>query len=263
MPAAIARMLWYLGPHALFVSIRRVSLFPLTASSAHLVHFLFEALAFAFGGWLWRRARRASPEKQSALGFPVIVGCLFGAGTGNKLVAWIQDPHPLFSNGVWMLPGQSMVGGLLGGWIGIELAKWIVGVRRSTGDDFWLPMLLGIAIGRLGCFLSGLHEATYGLPTSLPWGVDLGDGIPRHPAPLYEIVFVLALAMALARAKLPLQVGLRFRLAASGYLLWRLGIEAIKPAPWSWSGLSGIQWVCVAGLLWSMTESVKLWRSGR
>jgi len=238
-------------------------LFPLSASKAHLVHLILETLAFAVGGWLWRRSRRSSPERLESLGFPVIVGCLFGAGTGNKLVAWIQEPVALWHAGVVTLPGQSMVGGLLGGWIGVEIAKRIKGVSRSTGDDFWFPMLVGIAIGRLGCFLSGLHEATYGLPTSLPWGVDLGDGIPRHPAALYEVIFVLGLAALLSRLRLPEREGLRFRLAAGAYLGWRLGIEFLKPAPWTVLGLSGIQWVCVAGLLWAATEIVKTWRSAR
>jgi prolipoprotein diacylglyceryltransferase len=41
-------------------------------------------------------------------------------------------------------------------------------------------------IGRLGCFFAGLPDYTYGTPTSLPWAVDLGDGIGRHPVQLYE-----------------------------------------------------------------------------
>ena len=42
--------------------------------------------------------------------------------------------------------------------------------RRSTGDLFVVPLCVGTAIGRIGCFLSGLEDRTYGTPTSLPWG---------------------------------------------------------------------------------------------
>lgn len=49
-----------------------------------------------------------------------------------------------------------------------------------------LPIAVGIAIGRLGCFFAGLADYTYGIPTRLPWAVDLGDGIGRHPVQLYE-----------------------------------------------------------------------------
>ena len=62
------------------------------------------------------------------------------------------------------------------------------------------PIAVGLAIGRVGCFLAGLHDDTYGLPTALPWGVDFGDGTPRHPTQLYEIAVVLPLGWALRRA---------------------------------------------------------------
>jgi len=232
-----------------------------SASQAQTAHAIFETLAFAIGGWLWRRNRKATTKAEP--GFAVAIGCIFGAGIGNKLVAWFQLPVPLWSHGQLHLPGQSMVGGLLGAWIGIEIAKHMTGIRRSTGDDFVVPLLIGLAIGRIGCFLAGLHEATYGLPTSMPWGIDLGDGIPRHPTPLYEILFAVGLAILLSRLPLPPREGLRFRLCATAYLLWRLGIEALKPAPWHWLGLSGIQWTCLVALVWSMAEIVRTLRSPR
>ena len=34
---------------------------------------------------------------------------------------------------------------------------------------------LAAGVGRIGCFLSGLPDGTYGLPSSLPWAIDLGD----------------------------------------------------------------------------------------
>ena len=41
-------------------------------------------------------------------------------------------------------------------------------------------------IGRWGCHFAGLADGTYGVPTTLPWGVDYGDHIARHPVALYE-----------------------------------------------------------------------------
>jgi prolipoprotein diacylglyceryltransferase len=86
-----------------------------------------------------------------------------------------------------------VVGGFLGGLIGVELTKKIIGEKRSSGDLFVYPMILALCIGRLGCFSMGVYEETYGLPTQLPWGMNLGDGISRHPASLYEIVFLFML----------------------------------------------------------------------
>lgn len=227
----------------------------LDAHQALLVHSVFETLAFALGGYLWRRTRRGAPLLTGrGPDFPAIVGCLVGAMVGSKLANWIQDPGPIWSHGVLRLPGQSMVGGLLGAWIGIELAKKSAGIRQSTGDAFAYPMLWGLSLGRIGCFFAGLHEDTYGLPTSLPWGVDLGDGIPRHPAPLYEIAFLLVLRLSLGRLPETLACGVRFRLCAAAYLAWRLSVEFLKPSPWKALGLSGLQWICLAGLAWCAFE---------
>lgn len=107
-------------------------------------------------------------------------------------------------------------------------------------------------IGRVGCFLAGLADGTYGLPTDLPWGVDFGDGIPRHPTQLYEIAFAGALWLGLRRlqARLASQPGLLFKTMLVAYLLWRLAVDALKPVPFAYPlGLSGIQWVCLLALL--------------
>jgi hypothetical protein len=71
--------------------------------------------------------------------------------------------------------------------------KRYIGLRQSTGDLYAIPLALGIAIGRIGCFLTGLSDNTYGTPTNLPWAINFGDGIPRHPTQLYEIAFLLLL----------------------------------------------------------------------
>jgi prolipoprotein diacylglyceryltransferase len=71
--------------------------------------------------------------------------------------------------------------------------KRYIGLHQSTGDLYAVPLALGIAIGRIGCFLTGLSDNTYGTPTTLPWAINFGDGIPRHPTQLYEIAFLLAL----------------------------------------------------------------------
>jgi len=107
----------------------------------------------------------------------------------------------------------------------------------------------GIAIGRIGCFLTGLGDDTYGSPTSLPWGVNFGDGIPRHPAQVYDIVFLLLLACALLIVmRRPHVQGDVFKMFMVGYNGWRLAIDFIKPDPKFW-GLNSIQWVCLAVLV--------------
>jgi phosphatidylglycerol:prolipoprotein diacylglycerol transferase len=89
--------------------------------------------------------------------------------------------------------GKTIVGALIFGLISVELMKRYIGVRQSTGDLYAIPLALGIAIGRIGCFLTGLSDNTYGIPTTLPWAINFGDGIPRHPTQLYEIIFLMLL----------------------------------------------------------------------
>ncbi len=131
------------------------------------------------------------------------------------------------------------------------MGKLVCGVKESTGDNFVLPLAVGTAIGRIGCFLAGLYDGTYGTATTLPWGLDFGDGVSRHPTQLYEIVFVLLLALAITlwRRRWSLPSGLAFKAYLWAYLLWRLAIDAIKPVPYPYLfGISGIQWVCILAL---------------
>ena len=124
------------------------------------------------------------------------------------------------------------------------------GIRESTGDLYVFPLVVGIAIGRVGCFLSGLPDATYGVATTLPWGVDLGDGVVRHPTALYESVFVLALGVVLRGIERRLARGQLFRLFMLWYLGFRIVVDAIKPGVPVAFGMTAIQWACVVGVVY-------------
>ncbi|HEY0953935.1 MAG TPA: prolipoprotein diacylglyceryl transferase family protein [Roseateles sp.] len=223
------------------------------APTAAWAHTAFAYAGMALGAALWRRTLKQQ-QRGGALApgnFGVLVGLLLGAAIGNKAVFLIERPDiaaALWHSGTLALPGQSIVGGLLGGLIGVEVAKKLIGQARSTGDAMVLPIAIGLAIGRVGCLLAGLHDDTYGLPTTAPWGMDFGDGVPRHPTQLYEIAIVLPLGWALHRARFATP-GLAFKLFLNAYLLWRLGAEFLKPVPVAWPlGLSGIQWTCLVAL---------------
>lgn len=228
-----------------------------SASTAHLIHYFFEWAALLIGMqfYRWHKKQAGQGALLAPGNFALVAGCIAGAAIGNKAVFWIEYAHlfvQMAGNPVNWFVGQSLVGGLLGGLLGVEIAKKIVGVRVSTGDLFVFPILLGIVIGRVGCFLAGLHDGTFGLPANVPWALDFGDGIARHPTQLYEIVFVALLWPLLARMRphLASQPGLLFKLMLAAYLIWRLLIDGIKPVPYPmWWGLSGIQIVCVLALL--------------
>lgn len=222
------------------------------------LHTVFEVLAYTTGFqvYLWQRRQGAAGTVSSRDGTAMVaVGAIVGAAIGAKLSYWVDDPLTAFAHFPdWrhLLEGKSIIGALLGGLAGVELAKRLAGIGQSTGDGFVLPLTVGMCIGRIGCFMGGLGDHTYGIATSLPWGVDFGDGIPRHPTQLYEIGFLL-LQYGWIRARwedfrLP---GDRFRAFMIGYLAFRLLVEFIKPVFYAWPlGLTGLQWLCVAGLIY-------------
>ena len=226
-------------------------------------HLVFEVLAYAGGFQLFlflrRRRERDLNDLESVAAFEqmawVLVGCVFGALVGAKLLAWLESPMDYWNgrhNPAAWLGGKTMVGGLLGGWAGVEIAKKRLGITRSTGDGFVFPLIFGIAVGRVGCFLTGLPDHTHGVHTSLPWAVDFGDG-PRHPTQLYEIAFLIALAAALAiRARRPNAHGELFRLFVFAYLAFRFLLEFIKPSDKPWLGLSAIQVASLLGVVASL-----------
>jgi prolipoprotein diacylglyceryltransferase len=188
-------------------------------------------------------------------GYAIALGCILGAIAGSKMAVWIDRPD--LAQALWATPrlwlmGQSIVGALIGGLVGVEVAKRVRGAHASTGDAFVVPLALGIAIGRIGCFVAGLHDDTYGLPTALPWGVDFGDATPRHPTQLYDVAFVAAVALVLQALRPALRrvPRLAFKLFFVGYLAWRIGVDALKPVPYAYpGGLSGLQLVAAAALI--------------
>jgi len=133
--------------------------------------------------------------------------------------------------------------------MGVEATKRLLKVHHSTGDAFVFPLIFGMAVGRVGCFLTGLSDHTYGNHTHVPWAVDFGDG-PRHPTQLYDIVFLILLGIALKLwIRCPRPNGNVFRAFLGAYFLYRLCVEFIKPTYRPYLGLSAIQCACVGGAI--------------
>lgn len=147
-----------------------------------LLHTLFDIAAWlAAAAAVYWLARQGLQFPAQSFEMPYIAALVFGAGLGAYLFG---------SANLW-LSGQSGIarsveGALAGGILAIELYKWSAGIAMRTGARFALPLALGIAVGRLGCYFAGLDDFTYGIPTTLPFGHDFGDGILRHPVQLYE-----------------------------------------------------------------------------
>jgi phosphatidylglycerol---prolipoprotein diacylglyceryl transferase len=228
-------------------------------------HPVFETLAYAAGFATFRllRKRRGDvlPEPQR---WTIIAAAALGALAGARMLGLAEQWPTVLA--AWrahrflallVAPGgKTIVGGLLGGWFAVEAAKLATGIRSRTGDLFAVPLCVGIAVGRIGCFIAGLADDTYGKPTSLPWAVDFGDGVGRHPVQIYEIVFLLVLAAFLRRPE-KWREGARFRIFMGAYLGWRLLIDFIKPQPLV-AGLNLIQWSCLLGIGVLIVDEVRV-----
>jgi phosphatidylglycerol:prolipoprotein diacylglycerol transferase len=213
-------------------------------------HWIFESLAYTAGFYLYRRLRQQRGDViDSRSRLWVLAAAVLGGFAGSRILSAFEDP--LFLANHWtephvLLGGKTIVGGLVGGLIAVESIKRLRGIRVATGDLLALPLVLGIAVGRIGCFLSGVEDESYGLPTGLPWGVNFGDGIARHPTQVYEVIFLAGLgALLVLGLRVTTAVGDRFKVFMVGYLAFRLLVDFIKPAV-RLGGLSAIQWVCVA-----------------
>ncbi len=214
------------------------------------VHLILEYLAFfiAFRYYLFLR-RKSKDAISSSNRLSIILGAAIGALVGSRLVGFLENPVIAFTqnNIIQLLNTKTIMGGLFGGLLGVEIAKKRISETQSSGDLFVFPIILGIFIGRIGCFLSGINEFTYGSETTSLLGMDLGDGIMRHPTSLYELVFLILLFIILKYTKehVTQKNGDLFKWFMLGYFGFRFCIEFIKPNVFYTLGLSSIQLLCV------------------
>jgi phosphatidylglycerol:prolipoprotein diacylglycerol transferase len=224
-------------------------------------HWVFEALAYAIGFrlYLHLRGSRGDPVSEDVRWW-VIAAAAAGAALGSKLLYWLEEPSltlARWNDPAYLMGGKTIVGALIGGLICVEWAKRRLGISARTGDLFAVPLAVGIAIGRIGCFLTGLPDHTYGTPTRLPWGVNFGDGIPRHPTQLYEMAFLMFLALLLWRLlRRPHCNGDVFKAFMVGYMGFRLLVDFLKPEA-TLAGLSSIQWAAALMLVYYAPD---VWR---
>ncbi|MFS4483370.1 prolipoprotein diacylglyceryl transferase [Hyunsoonleella sp. 2307UL5-6] len=214
------------------------------------IHLILEYLAFFVGFRYYVMLRRKQKDVISLNNrLSIILGAALGALIGSRLIGFLENPMIEFSqdNLIKLLNTKTIMGGLFGGLLGVEFAKKRIGETKSSGDLFVFPIILGIFIGRIGCFLSGIKEFTYGKETSFFMGIDLGDGVLRHPTSLYELVFLILLFFSLKQLQKhhDLKNGDLFKWFMILYFGFRFCIEFLKPNVFYMFGLSTIQILCI------------------
>ncbi|MFP2995159.1 prolipoprotein diacylglyceryl transferase family protein [Spongiivirga sp. MCCC 1A20706] len=214
------------------------------------IHLILEYTAFFIAFRYYVVLRRKSADHISSNNrLSIILGAAIGALIGSRLIGFFENP--ILPNSIeaviQLLNTKTIMGGLFGGLIGVELTKKMIGETRSSGDLFVLPIIIGIFVGRVGCFLYGINEFTYGKETAFFTGMDLGDGLLRHPLALYELIFLVPLFF-IFKGMLKHQSresGLLFQYFMISYFSFRFLIEFIKPNVFFTFGLSSIQWLCI------------------
>jgi phosphatidylglycerol---prolipoprotein diacylglyceryl transferase len=207
-----------------------------------------------------KKRLKLTRSQRYLIGIAAFLGSMLGAK-----VPFLGDAgwDGVYSGTVWFADGKTILGGIVGGYAAVELAKWIGNIRTRTGDAFALPVAVAVAIGRVGCFVAG---CCYGRVTAMPWGVRFplaqdAAGIVRHPTQLYELAFHSAAVLALlVMDRKRWFVDNQLKAYLISYMVYRFFSEWLRPESPVWLNLSAYQLssVVIAAIL------IMLWvRDGR
>ena len=224
--------------------------------------------ALATGVWLKCRQKpdpRLSPLERLLIG----LGAFIGAMVMAKLPFVLLDSDGMRDGSVFVMSGKTILFGLVGGYFGVELVKWRLGIKVKTGDSFAVPVAGAIAVGRISCLAGG---CCYGTPTNLPWALIFPavDRLPRHPTQLYEFMFHLTAAIGLTwLQKRGVFRNQLIKLYFISYCVYRFLSEYVRPEARDVSGMTAYQWVAsilvalFAWLWWrdALSDQDKLLRS--
>jgi len=238
----------------MFPVLLRIGSFELTSFGAMM------AVAALVGVWIFRRELLRSNLPET--GVDAAVAGVLGGLAGAKLLWVAEHLHEepvlqlLLSRG-----GLSWFGGLVGGIAaGLAVMAWrhlpVIPVLSAASP----ALVIGHAIGRIGCFLVG---DDYGRPTNLPWAVAFPKGLPPtsarvHPTQLYEAALLMPIAWLLFRLR---RQRADDRLVLGSYLIatsvLRFSIEFIRVNERVALGLTVAQWACLGLVV------VGVWLAGR
>jgi prolipoprotein diacylglyceryltransferase len=215
-------------------------------SPAYTAFMLLALAVFLLARYLIPRPERLRQEpwwKRTVLALSAFVGGSLGAKLPFALAS---DAGPL-SVEAWASDGKTIVAGLIGAYLAVELAKLLLGLRVKTGDTFAVPLALALAVGRWGCFFNG---CCYGTETDLPWGVTFvvadGRAVKCHPTQVYESLFHFTMAVILLEAtRRDVLRCQRLKLYLIAYAAYRFATEYIRPEPRDYLGLTFYQWAAV------------------
>lgn len=180
---------------------------------------------------------------------------LLGALIGAKIAVLFGDalwPIKDFPGWLpWLQSGRSIVGALLFGFLTAELAKPLLRYPLPPNDRFAMALPFSLAVGRIGCWLSG---CCLGVHWDGPLALRAADGSLRFPASQAELLFQLLTGLLLwSLYQRSLLQGRLFALYLVIYGSYRFLSEFLRATNKAFLGYSAYQWLSLvmifAGLL--------------
>lgn len=136
-------------------------------------HPVFVALGVLVAGAVFLAESRRRGQTDERLVY-VVLGALVGGALLMRLGTWLQHVDLRQNASLaehWLYGNRSILGGLVGAWLGVHVAKRLCGYRSRTGDLFAPAVAAGMAVGRIGCLLSEPHSATGHTNWSFAWEI--------------------------------------------------------------------------------------------
>lgn len=202
-------------------------------------YMILMAMGLGFSAWVWSGRFKSKPEMVI-----VYAAGLLGALLGAKLGYVVCELYThVGDSDFWQqaLVGRTILGALLGGYLGVEIGKKLAGYTEPTGDVFALAVPIGIALGRVGCLLHGCCQGI--VCREAWWWTAAGpDGLPRWPAPMIEFTFNIIAALVLLilyRKQYIWARGQLFHFYLIAYALFRIIHEPMRDTPRLPGGISG------------------------
>ena len=126
-------------------------------------HYVTDLLATVIGVHLYLRSRIKDSISEEHRIY-IIIGALIGALIFSRLVAALENPELFLNppNYFYYFSGKTIIGGIVGDILGIELVKKMLGIKIWTGNRALVPLIVAIIIGRIGCFVSGVQVGISG-----------------------------------------------------------------------------------------------------
>jgi len=196
----------------------------------------------------------------------VIIFALIGARLFYVIGQWGYYKNNLFEIFMLQRGGLVILGGILFAIATLAICSRIKHLPLLKLLDIATPTTaIGIAIGRIGCFMNG---CCFGLPTKMPWGVVFPAGslaysyFPNqhiHPTQLYSSFSVLLIFFILVLLyKHKKFDGFVFLWGVILYSLYRFIVEFFRFSPMHWWGLTPSQWIVLVLVVVAVAMLVRL-----